>query len=121
VDQAEDRIRAATFLEALCDIFCAYPPAILGLMAREAGSAIGTHILEEGVICREGRTVWLECCDRAFWIDIHLEAINHRRRVLTAVISISVAAHFVHVIDHDRSKGRRALGPAGLLRQRNLR
>ena len=59
VDQAEDRIRAGAVLEPLGDIVRAHAPAVLRLMAGEAGPPISSQILEEGVVRRDGRAARL--------------------------------------------------------------
>ena len=90
-------------------------------MAGETGSAIRSHILEEGIVRGDGRAVGLKRRDRAFRIQIHTEAINHSRSVLHAAIMILVAAHFLHVLEHRGSEVRLAESFRCFLRCRTLR
>ena len=116
VDQPEDRVGTAACRKAGGNVGCADGPAILRLVAAEAGSAIGSEILEERIVGRERRSIGLEGGDRTGRIRIDAKARNDGRSGLLTAVHILEALHLLHVVDHAGRERRDILGRRQLRR-----
>ena len=114
IDQAKDRISAGARREALCNVSCAHAPAILRLVAGEAGSPIRSEVLEKGVVEGERRPLGLKCCDCTGRIRLCGKARNDGRGRLRTFVGVFEATHQLHVLDHIRRERRYFFGPGNL-------
>lgn len=99
---------SAPALKAVSNAGRADGPAVIRLMAGEAGPPIGSKVLEERIVLGECLSVGLERCDRTARVPVNFKFWNNIRCRLGALIPIFETAHRLHMIDHARGKGRHA-------------
>ena len=79
VHQTENGICASTLGKAVSNAGRADGPAVIRLMAGEAGPPIGSKVLEERIVLGECLSVGLERCDRTTRIPVNFKFWNNIR------------------------------------------